>query len=92
MNLFTTATAAALSLGVMVAATVDASAQRKDRFRSGTYVKSLFSDDKEIDCSLARGVSRFCIGTNARPRERLRSQRLRAKQLRDAGRNSRRGG
>ena len=74
------ALAAAVALGGISFAATDASAQfRKDRARSGVYVKSLFSEDKEIDCSLARGVSRFCIGLRASPRQRLRDPKVRAR-------------
>ena len=78
--------ATALALGVTLAAGAtfapDASAQRKDRARSGVYVPSLFSVDKELDCSIPRGVTRFCLGVNARPRDRVRTKRQRARALR----------
>ena len=80
--------ATALVLGTVLAAAPlaapDASAQRTDRFRTGVYVPSLFSEDKEIDCSLSRGVTRFCLGVNARPRDRVRTKRQRARALRAA--------
>ena len=80
------ALAALVALGVALAAAPvlapDAAAQRKDRARAGVYVPSLFSEDKEIDCSIPRGVTRFCLGTNASPRDRVRTKRQRARALR----------
>ena len=56
----------------------DAAAQRYriDPARSGTYVPSLFSEDKEIDCTLSRGVTRLCLSVPdrlAKPRRRIRA-------------------
>lgn len=76
------ALAAAVALGGMTFIAVDdASAQRvrADSAQSGVRVRSLFSADREIDCSLARGVSRFCVGLRASPRQRLKDPKVRAR-------------
>ena len=70
------AASVAAIVGAMTLAPVDASAGwRKDRNQTGTYVKSLFSADKEVDCSISRGHSRFCLSApriHRKPRVRIK--------------------
>ena len=89
MKPFNLALAAAVALSGISFTVSEAEAQRvrNDSARTGVLVKSLFSDDKEIDCSLARGVSRFCVGLRASPRQKLRDPRVRARHRAAARRN-----
>ena len=84
MKILATALALGMTLAAAPLAAPNAAAQRHDRFRAGVYVPSLFSEDKEVDCSIPRGATRFCVGLNASPRDRVRTKRQRARALRAA--------
>lgn len=92
MKLFVSALALGVTISAAPVAVTDADAQRyrTDRARAGTYVFSLFSEDKEIDCTIPRGVSRLCLGVPdrlARPRRRIEAvRRDRARRARQARR------